>query len=117
MGVIHAGDPVAHGFVHGFLEGGLAGGDGADFGTHQAHPGDVEGLALHVHLAHVNDAFHAEARADGGGGDAMLAGSGFRDDALFPEALGEQDLAERVVDLVGSGVQQVLALEIDFRAA
>ena len=95
----------------------MTGGDGADFGTHQAHPGDVEGLALHVHLAHVNDAFHAEAGADGGGGDAMLAGSGFRDDAFFPESFGEQDLAERVVDLVGTGVEQVLAFQVNLRAA
>jgi autotransporter-associated beta strand protein len=47
----------------------------------------------------------------------VLAGAGFGDDAFFAEAFGEQDLAEGVVDLVGAGVEQVLALEVDFGAA
>ena len=47
----------------------------------------------------------------------MLTGSGFRDDAGFSESLGKEDLAEGVVDLVGSGVKQILALQVDFRAA
>jgi hypothetical protein len=107
----------AHRLVHRFLERRLAGGHGTDFRAHQPHAGDVEGLPLHVHCAHVNDAFHAETRADGRRRDPVLAGPGFRDDALFPETLRQQDLADRVVDLVGSGVQQVLALEVNFRAA
>ena len=39
----------------------------------------------------------------------MLTGSGFRDDALFPESFGEEDLADGIVDLMGSGVEQVFA--------
>jgi hypothetical protein len=57
----HVRDPVAHGLVDGLLERGLAGGDGDDFGPEEAHAGDVERLALHIDLAHVDDAFHAEA--------------------------------------------------------
>ena len=56
-------------------------------------------------------------RADGGGGDAVLAGAGLRDDAALAHALREQPLAEAVVDLVRAGVEQVFALEIDLRAA
>ena len=55
--------------------------------------------------------------ADRGRGDAVLARAGFGDDALLAHAPGEQDLAERVVDLVRAGVQEVFALEINFRAA
>ena len=55
--------------------------------------------------------------AGGGGGDAVLAGSRLGDDALFAHAEGEQRLADGVVDLVGAGVEQVLALEPDLRAA
>ena len=117
MRVLHAGDPVAHGFIHRLLERGLPGGDGADFRTHQAHPGDVERLPFHIHLAHVNDALHPEAGAHRGGGDAVLTGSRFCDDARFPEALREYDLAEGVVDLVRAGVEQVFAFQINFRAA
>ena len=48
-----------------------------------------------------------------GGRDAVLAGAGLRDDARLAHALGEQHLAERVVDLVRAGVAQVFALEPD----
>ena len=47
----------------------------------------------------------------------MLAGTGLGDDALFAHALGQQDLPHGVVDFVGAGVQQVLALEVNLRAA
>ena len=59
----------------------------------------------------------AEAGAGGGGGDAVLAGARLGDDALLAHAPGEQDLAHHVVDLVRAGVVELLALEIDFRAA
>ena len=57
-----------------------------------------------------------EARRDGGGGDAVLAGAGLGDDPRLAHADGEQDLADAVVDLVRAGVVQVLALEVDLRA-
>jgi len=47
----------------------------------------------------------------------VLACTGFGDDALFPHALGQQSLAESVVDLVRAGVEQVFALKVDFGAA
>ena len=47
----------------------------------------------------------------------MLAGTGLRNDAGFAHAAGEQNLTNGVVDLMGAGVQQILALEINFRAA
>ena len=43
----------------------------------------------------------------------MLSGSGFRHDPLFAHADSQQNLAQTVVDLVGSGVVQVLTFEID----
>jgi hypothetical protein len=47
----------------------------------------------------------------------MLPGTGLGDDAGLAHALGEQDLADAVVDLVRAGVIELLALEIDLRAA
>ena len=47
----------------------------------------------------------------------MLSRPGLRDDALFAHPLGQQGLAERVVDLVRSGMRQVLALQVNLRAA
>ena len=47
----------------------------------------------------------------------MLPRAGLRDDALLAHAPRQQPLAQRVVDLVRAGVQQVFALEINLRAA
>ncbi len=80
------------------------------------HAEDVELLAAHVFGAHVDDALESEESADGGGGDAVLAGSGFGDDAVLAHAAREQGLADAVVDLVGSGVEEVFALEVNLRA-
>ena len=88
MGVAHIGDPVAHGFVDRLLEGLLPGGHTAYFGAAEAHAKDVEGLATHIFFAHVDDAFEAELGANGGGGDAVLAGAGLGDDALLARAAG-----------------------------
>ena len=52
-----------------------------------------------------------EQRRGGRGGDAVLAGAGLGDEALLAHALGQQRLAEHVVDLVRPGVVEVLALE------
>ena len=70
-----------------------------------------------VFRAHVDVALKPKQRGGGGGGDAVLAGAGLGDDALLAHALGEQRLADGVVDLVRAGVIEVFALEIDLRAA
>ena len=85
----------------------------ADLGAERAHPQDVGPLALDVLGAHVHDARQVEQGAGGGGRDAVLAGAGLGDDPGLAEAAGQQRLAERVVDLVGAGVGQVLALEVE----
>src|SRR5271166_1160612 len=117
VGGANVGDPVAHGLVDGVFEGARAGVDAADFGSEQLHAEDVELLAAHVFGTHVDDAFESEESADGGGGDAVLAGSGFGDDAVLAHAAREKGLSDAVVDLVGSSVEQVFAFQIDTRAA
>jgi hypothetical protein len=93
--------------------GAAAGGDGHHLGAEHAHPGDVQRLAPGVDLAHVDRALQAEQGARGGGGDAVLAGAGLGDDAGLAHPLGQERLAQHVVDLVGAGVVEVLALEED----
>ena len=88
-----------------------------DLGAEHLHAEDVRLLPLDVDGAHVDDAFEAEAGAQRRRGDAVLAGAGLGDDALLAHAPGEQDLAEHVVHLVGAGVVQLLALEVDLGAA
>ena len=106
-------DPVADRLARRLLQRLRAELDRAHLGAEQVHPLDVRGLAAHVLGAHVDDAVEAEARADRGGGDAVLAGAGLGDDPLLAEPLREHGLAERVVQLVRAGVEQVLALEVD----
>ena len=89
----------------------------AHLGAEQAHAEHVRLLPLDVALAHVDDALQAEARRHRRGRDAVLAGAGLGDDAALAHAPGEQDLADRVVDLVRAGVGELVALEVDARAA
>ena len=77
----------------------------------------VERLASDVLLTHVDDALLSEHGADGGSGDAVLSGAGLGDDAVLAHPLRQQTLSERVVDLVRAGVGEVLALDVDARAA
>ena len=86
-------------------------------GAQQLHAEHIGRLTLDVLGAHVHHAFHAVAGGHGGGGHAVLAGTGFGDHPLLAHALGQQRLANGVVDLVRPGVVEVFALEVDLRAA
>ena len=79
----------------------------------EAHPLDVRSLPAHVLGAHVDDALEPEAGADGRGRDAVLARAGLGDDPALAEAARQDCLAERVVQLVRAGVEEVLALEVE----
>jgi hypothetical protein len=82
----------------------------------KSHPEHVEGLPLHILRTHVDDALESKAGAHGGSGNTVLASASLGDDALLPEPLGEQSLRDGVVDLVGTGMVQILPLEVNQRA-
>jgi len=69
----NVGDPIPHGFVDGVLERAAAGFNADDLGAKHAHARDVQRLARHVLSAHVDHAFEAQMRGDGGGSDSVLA--------------------------------------------
>src|SRR5918996_716818 len=106
-------DPVADRLARRLLERARPELHGPHLRAEEAHALHVRLLALHVLGAHVDDALEPEARADRGGGDAVLARAGLCDDALLAEAAGDQRLADGVVDLVRARVAEVLALEVD----
>ena len=110
------GHPVAHGLVDRVLERARARVDAAHLRTEQTHPGHVRRLARHVLRPHVDDALEAEQGAHRGGRDAVLARPGLGHDPRLAHALHQQRLAERVVDLVRTGVTEVLALQVDAAA-
>ena len=84
---------------------------GSHLGAEQLHPEHVERLSLDVDGAHVDHALHADQGRGRCGGNAVLAGAGLGDEPRLAHPLGEQRLAEHVVDLVRAGVVEVLALE------
>jgi hypothetical protein len=59
----------------------------------------------------------AKVRGNGGGGNAMLAGSGFRNDARLSHFHCEKSLANGVIDFVRAGMEQVFALKVNARPA
>ena len=115
--VVHIRDPVAQRLVHRVFQRAAPAGDGDDFRAEQLHPEHVGRLPPHVLRAHVYHARQAEARAHGGGGDAVLARAGLCNDARLAHADREQDLPDAVVDLVRAGVIELVALEPHLRAA
>ena len=110
-GVVDIRDPVAQPFVHRVLERRAAAGDRDHFCAEQLHPEHVGRLPRHVLGAHVDHARQAEARADCGGGDPVLARAGLGDDAGLAHPHRQQDLADAIVDLVCAGVIELVALE------
>src|SRR5208282_6525018 len=117
MGGANVGDPVAHGFVDRVFESARTRFDAANFSAQQTHTEDVKFLAAHVLGAHVHHALEAEQSANRSRRDAVLTGAGFRDHSMLAHAFDEQTLAKAVIDFVRAGVEKVLALEINFRAA
>ena len=107
--------PVAHGLVQCVLERFAAALHRHHGSAKQLHAVDIRALSLDVLAAHVHHAFQAIAGADGGGGHAMLAGTGFGNHPGLAHALGQHGLADGVVDLVRTSVVKVLALQKDLR--
>ena len=117
MGRLDVRDPVAHRLVDRVLERRGAARDRPDLRAEGVHPEHVRRLPADVLRAHVHDARQVEQGAGGRRRDAVLAGPGLGDDPGLAEPPGEQRLAERVVDLVGAGVGEVLALEVEPQAS
>ncbi len=115
MGRFHIGDPVTDRFIDRVLQRARPAFHRPHLRAEELHAIDVRCLPGDVFRAHVHDALEPELRADRRRRHAMLAGAGLGDDPPFPQSLGEERLAERVVDLVRARVGEVLTLEQDLR--
>ncbi len=112
---VRIGNPVAQRFIDRRPQRLIAARDGDDRRAKQLHATDVRRLPLHVHRSHVDGAGHAEPRTGRCRRNAVLAGARLRNDSLRAELFCEQDLTDRVVDLVRTRVREVLALQPDIR--
>src|SRR6185436_2201119 len=110
-------DPIAQRFVNCVFESSRAGVYFTNFRAEQLHAKNVQLLTTHVFGAHVDHTIESKQRADSRGCDAVLTRARLGDDALLVHATSEQDLANRVVDLMRAGVQEIFAFEVDCRAA
>ena len=90
VGVADVRDPVAQRLVDRVLERARAARHGVHLGAEQLHAEDVQRLAPHVLLAHVDLALEPQQRAGGGGRRPVLARTGLRDHARLAHVLGEQ---------------------------
>ena len=109
--IFNIGNPVAHGFIERVLQRPGTRLDWHHRRTQQLHPIDIGSLAFYILGTHVNHAFHPVARGYRGAGNAMLARPGLSNYAWFTHALGQQRLADGVVDFVRTSVIQVFTLQ------
>ena len=116
-GVLGSGDPVADRLVHRILQRGGTALDCDHPAAQRDHAIDIGRLAFHVNRSHENIALHAEEGRHRRGADAVHPGAGLRDQPALSHPPCQQRLTERIVDLVGAGVIEVLAFEVDLRAA
>src|SRR5205814_9874207 len=110
-------DPIANRFVDRIFQRAAAALHRYDFGAEEMHAKDVELLARHIDFARVDDALQSEERAGGGGGDAVLAGAGLRDDPLLAHSFRDERLTDGVVNLVRAGVIEIFAFEEQSKSA
>jgi hypothetical protein len=82
VGSIRIHHPVAHRLVDRGTQRAITAVHGHDLRAQQSHAAHVRSLALHIERTHIHRTRHADARAGGGTGDAVLTGTGLRHDAL-----------------------------------
>src|SRR2546423_4738105 len=109
--------PIAQGFVDCVLQCLRSAFDYAPLRAEQTHPQNVRLLPADVFRSHVNDAIEAQQRTHRRGCDAMLTRAGLGDDAPLAHPRREQSLAQRVIDFVRAGVEEIFALQEKARAA
>ena len=105
--------PVADCLIGGIFEGFVTAGHGTNLCSQHLHLLYVEVLTGNIGLTHIDYAGHIHQGAYGSGGHTVLSGSGFGDDPFLAHATGQQNLPQRVVDFMGTGMVQVFTFEVN----
>ena len=117
MGVRDPVCPLPHCLGYGVFEGRSTGSHRMHRRTEQTHLVDIQRLTLRILLAHEYLALHAHQCRCRRRRHTVLACTGLRDDTGLSHFLRQQYLTEHVVDLMRTGVVQILTLQIDLCAA
>jgi len=111
MAVIHVGDPVSDCFTCRILQGSGSSGHWYYLGPQQPHANDIQLLAPHVFLTHVDNTTKPETGTDCRGRDSVLSRACFCNDPFLAKPGCEEGLTNRVVYLVRASMVEVLALQ------
>ena len=117
MRVLDMGGPVTNRLAGRVFQRACAAGHGNDLRAEELHAEHVQLLPLDVRRSHEHMALHAKERRRRRRRDAVLARARLCDHALLAHSLRKHRLPQRVRNLVCAGVEQILALQIDFRLA
>jgi hypothetical protein len=110
---VEVNDPSAHGLVDCVTQGLSSSLNSNNLRTKQLDAEDVQGLTPDILGSHVDGALHVELGADSGCRNTVLTSSGLGNNLSFAQSPGNEYLSESVVDLVTSGMVQILSLQPD----
>src|SRR3990172_10640987 len=108
MGIAHICHPIANGFVSGILERLRPAEPRLYTRSKHVHPEHIQALSMNILFAHVDHALESHESRHRSRSYPVLPCPSLSDDAPFAHPLCEQDLAESVVDLMGTGVEKIL---------
>ena len=111
-GIITAGSPCTHGLIAGILQGASAAGYPGNRCPQQLHLEYIQRLSAHVLNPHEHLTFHTEKSRRCCGGNPMLPGTRLRNDFRFSHSFCQQCLPQHIIDLVRTGMIQILPLQI-----
>src|ERR1700733_493525 len=117
MSGAHVCDPIAHRLIDRVLQRAAACLNANHFSAEKAHAKHIQPLPLHVFRAHIHRARKSQSRRHGCRRHAVLSRASLRNHSLFLHAHSKQALPDAVIDFVRAGVKQILAFQINLRAA
>lgn len=100
MRSVQSSDPISQSLVDSVLQGLGTRRDGDNTATKHLDPENVQLLPPHILCTHENITLHAKLGADGGGSDTVLTGTRLGDNSSLTQSLGEENLANGIVNFV-----------------